>query len=231
VRGAALHVRDELDRRRTRADDRDPFPAQVVVVVPAGGVKRGAREGLEPRKAWHRWRRERSLGGDEHLAGELAAGGLHQPALPRAVPARFGDIGPEVGVAPQPEIVSAALQIGLDFGLTRKRPAPPGIRGEGERVEVARHVASAAGIGVVAPSAAHVVAALEQDEVGDARLLEADRHAEAGEPGADDGYPDLARRSSGGAARVGSRLAGRLGRRFAERGGHRLLPSSEELRR
>ena len=48
------------------------------------------------------------------------------------------------------------------------------------------HVAGAARVGVVVPGAADVVAALEHDEVVDALLLEADRHAEAGEAAADD---------------------------------------------
>lgn len=48
------------------------------------------------------------------------------------------------------------------------------------------HVAAAAGIVVRAPRTAHLVAALEDHEGTDALLLEPDRHAEAGEAGADD---------------------------------------------
>jgi hypothetical protein len=47
------------------------------------------------------------------------------------------------------------------------------------------HVARAAGVGVLAPGAAELVGLLEDEEV-DAGLLELDRHAEAGESGADD---------------------------------------------
>ena len=55
------------------------------------------------------------------------------------------------------------------------------------------HVALAAGIRVRLPRAADVVGALEHDEVLDPGLLEADRHAEAGEPAADDRDPDVRR--------------------------------------
>ena len=67
-----------------------------------------------------------------------------------------------------------------------------------------RDVALAARVVVVAPGAADVVGALEHDEVVDALLLEADRHAQAGEPAADDGHVDMARRSVRyGSSRVG----------------------------
>jgi hypothetical protein len=58
---------------------------------------------------------------------------------------------------------------------------------------VGGHVALAARVGVVPPGAADVVGALEQDEVLDPRLLEADRHAQAGEAGADDRDLDVHR--------------------------------------
>jgi hypothetical protein len=44
----------------------------------------------------------------------------------------------------------------------------------------------AAGVAVRPPGAADVVAALDQDEVVDPLLLQANRHPEAAEPGADD---------------------------------------------
>ena len=49
-----------------------------------------------------------------------------------------------------------------------------------------RDVALAAGIAVRPPGPADLGVALEDDEVLDALLLEADRHPEAAEPGAED---------------------------------------------
>ena len=52
-------------------------------------------------------------------------------------------------------------------------------------------VAGAARVGVVPPGAADVLGLLQDDEVVDAGLLQLDRHAEPGEPGADDDDPGL----------------------------------------
>ena len=68
-----------------------------------------------------------------------------------------------------------------------------------------RDVAGAARVGVVPPGAADVLGLLQDDEVVPAGLLELDRHAEPGEPGADDDDAGANRRRR----RVG--LNGRLG--------------------
>ena len=60
------------------------------------------------------------------------------------------------------------------------------VRRERERVQVRGHVAGAAGIRVGPPRAADVVVALEHEEVLDSLPAQADRHAEAGEAGAED---------------------------------------------
>src|SRR5690606_25490852 len=57
---------------------------------------------------------------------------------------------------------------------------------ERERVEMRRHVAGAPRIAVVPPGAAHAVAALDHDDVVEASVGEADRHAQAARPGAED---------------------------------------------
>jgi hypothetical protein len=84
------------------------------------------------------------------------------------------------------EAVDAVAHVVPDLALRGERAGPLGIEGEGERVEVGRDVAGGAGVGVVAPGAAEVVAAVEHDEVVDAHGAQAGRHADAGEPGADD---------------------------------------------
>jgi hypothetical protein len=56
---------------------------------------------------------------------------------------------------------------------------------------VGRHVAGAAGVGVVPPRAAHVLGLLEHAEVVDALLLEPDRRAEPAEARPDDRHVDV----------------------------------------
>ena len=88
-------------------------------------------------------------------------------------------------------LVGDAPQVVADLGLARVGLAPLRVGRERERVEVRRHVAGAARVGVVVPGAADVVAPLEHGEVLDPLLLEADRHAEAGEAAADDRGADV----------------------------------------
>ena len=85
-----------------------------------------------------------------------------------------------------PKRSRAVAQVLQDLVAHRVRAVPVVVRRERERVEVRGDVALAARVAVRPPGAAHVVAALEQDEVLDALLLQADRHAEAAEAGAHD---------------------------------------------
>src|SRR5690606_17568437 len=83
-------------------------------------------------------------------------------------------------------LVGGALHVGPDLRLRREHARPAGVELEREGVHVRGHVAGAAGVGVVVPRAAERLALLQHDEVVESVLLEPDRHAEAGETGADD---------------------------------------------
>ena len=85
-----------------------------------------------------------------------------------------------------PDSLGDLLDVGLDLRLRGEGHRPVGVGREGEGVELARHVAGRAGVGVVAPGAADVGALLDDDEVALAVLLQLDRGAQTGEPGADD---------------------------------------------
>src|SRR4029079_13846403 len=78
----------------------------------------------------------------------------------------------------------------------RRRPA--GVAGEGERVELARHVAARGRGGVVTPGAAHVVVLLDHHVVGLTRLGELEGGAEPSEAGPDDQVVDVRREGRGG---------------------------------
>src|SRR4051794_8319210 len=67
-----------------------------------------------------------------------------QSACSTSMPKRMCGISLLLGDAPD---------VGVDLRLRRERRAPLGVGREAERVQVTRHVASAAGVGVVAPGA------------------------------------------------------------------------------
>src|SRR6185369_8862110 len=104
----------------------------------------------------------------------------------------IADVVVQAQVRAHAEAIGAALQVGVDLRGGRVDVAPVGVGREGERVEVRLHVARAAGVRVVAPDAADVAGALEDEEVVDARLQEADGEAEAAEAAAGDGDVNVA---------------------------------------
>ena len=117
-------------------------------------------------------------------AVRLPGARLDPPQLSLRVPARVGHL-----VAVADVLVGAVLagdppQVLPDLGLGRERLAPVRVGCERERVQVRRHVARAAGVGVIAPGAPELLGPLEHDEVVDVVLLEADSDAQAGEAGA-----------------------------------------------
>ena len=122
---------------------------------------------------------------------------IQLPAL--LVEAGVDDLGVEAQVGTQLPLLDQAQQVVLDLVGRRELEAPVRLRLEGERVDVGGHVARGAGVGVVAPGAADLPGALEHREGADARLLEADGHADAGEARTDDGNGEV------GAARVAPR--------------------------
>ena len=80
----------------------------------------------------------------------------------------------------------------MDLLLRRAQPRPVAALGEGEGVEVARHVAGRAGVGVVEPGAAEVGRALEDRDVLDAVTAQLDRGGDAAEARADDQHAQAA---------------------------------------
>src|SRR5436305_2713112 len=160
-----LDLRDDLDRPRACADDRDTLAGQVVIVVPRRRVEDRAREVVEAWQVGKARLAERAGRGRDRPRGELAVGGADPPALRFVVPLGLLDLAAEDRVFVDALLARDCTQVFLDLVLRRERRAPARVGGERKRVEVARHVAGAAGVGVVAPGATDVRAALEQDEV------------------------------------------------------------------
>jgi hypothetical protein len=82
-------------------------------------------------------------------------------------------------------LVDDVLGVGAQLGLLGVHPGP-GVGLGGDRVERGGHVDGGAGVGVLAPGAAHEVAALEDADVGDAAAQQVDGRDLAAEAAADD---------------------------------------------
>jgi hypothetical protein len=95
-------------------------------------------------------------------------------------------------------LAGGALEVGVDLRLRAERARPVRVRREAERVELARHVAGGARVGVVAPGAADGRALVDDQEVTQAVLVELDRGAEPGEAGTDDEDADALGKAQGG---------------------------------
>jgi hypothetical protein len=80
-------------------------------------------------------------------------------------------------------------EVGGDLRVRRVAPRPVGVLRERERVQRRRDVAPAAGVGVLPPDAADVVALLEDHDVVMAGPLERRGDGDAAEPRTDDGDP------------------------------------------
>ena len=181
-------VRHELDGARPRAEHGDAPTGHVVVVVPLGRVELRAGEGVQTRHVRPARSAELPARGDQDV--RLVRAAVRQgepPGGPR--PRCRQDLGAEADVRQHAEVAGDAPQVGVDLLLGREAARPVALRREGERVQVARDVARRTGVGVVAPDAADVVAALEQDEVALAVLQQPHGGADAPEARPDDGDP------------------------------------------
>ena len=161
---------------------------------------------------------ERAHPGDEDLRLDVTRGGLDRPALARVVPVGAGHLVAEADARRDVVLVGAAPDVGPDLLLGGVDVAPVRVRRERVRVEVRLDVDRAARIAVVAPRAPEVLRALEDLEVVDAGLPQADRHAEPGKPGADDGDPHKRSLSAAVTAEAAGGSARRTGARRARRG-------------
>ena len=179
--------RDDLDGAGAGADHADGLAFEGVGVVPAGGVERLAGEGGEAGDL-RVGRPAEPAGGRDDGPGDhgVALAGLDGPE-PRALVERGPRGGcAEADVGADAVLVRAALEVGEDLAPLRELAGPAGVLLERERVEVRLDVAGGTRIAVVTPGATQALGLLQHGEVVDARLLEADGHAEAAEAGADD---------------------------------------------
>src|SRR3954467_8699029 len=86
----------------------------------------------------------------------------------------------------QAELTSGVLKIAIELGARREQPAPLGVGVERQLIPQRGDVDGQAGVVVVAPGAAEVVGAFENDEVGDSLLAQQMCCGDAAGPCADD---------------------------------------------
>ncbi len=189
VRDLVRDLRDELDRARAGADDRDALARQIDVVVPASGVEHISREVHEAGDVGQLGLDQRAGGGDQRARPDGAARGIDLVAV--ALPARVEQLAAELDVGQEVFVASDAPEVGMDLRLVRVGARPVRVLREGEGVDVAGDVTGRAGVGVVAPDTADVVGALDDHEVLAPRPLELRAHGQAGEPGAHDHHVRL----------------------------------------
>ena len=179
----------ELDGAGPGADDRHAPACQVDVVVPAGGMPRGAGEPVPAGDVGQGGTAELAHAADDR--GRLQCAAIVNGEVPdRAALVELGrdDPGAETEVRAKAMLGDQRVQVSQDLLARREAPAPaPGP--ERERVQVRRHVAGQARIAVIAPRSAEVIRPVQHDEVVDACLLERDRHADPAESGTDDDHP------------------------------------------
>ncbi|MQY23057.1 hypothetical protein NRB20_61840 [Nocardia sp. RB20] len=172
VRGLGLNRRNVLDRTGSRADARDPLTCEIDVVIPFGGVERGAGEGVDARNIGQRRTRQLADRGDQHVRGEgVAVGGAHLPNTLVLIEFRVGDLGAEPDLLGQTVFRRHSAHVRVDVGLVRKAPGPIGFRLERPRVQRRGHIAGGVGVGVLPPHAAQIGGLLQDREIVQAVAL------------------------------------------------------------
>ncbi len=204
---ARLQLGDELDRRRTRPDDRDARAGEVGVVVPAGRVEHRAGELGEALDVGQLRVRDQPGRADQHVRGELPGRRRDPPAGVRGVPAGGEHVGIEADVVEQAGRASQAPCVVLHLVAGRVEVAPVRVGHGTQLVQRRRRVDADPRVGVVAPHPADVVGPLQQDEVVHTPPQQGQAHGESGEPRTHDGDPRMtgrrAARHVGGAGGSG----------------------------
>ncbi len=189
-RDAAGFLRDlghELDGGCAIADDGDALALEVDIVVPLRRVPAIALKILAALDVGPD-RPVQLAGARCHdMGGEAAVAGFQCPCAARFVETSVVDFGIEADVTAQPVFVDDGFEVVLDVGGEDifLRPGRPHV--EGVLIHVQRHVAGTTRIGVLAPGAADPGCLFVDREIGDARLFQFDRRADARDARAENG--------------------------------------------
>ncbi len=177
----------DLHTGRAGADESDAASVGGHRVVPLRRMEHGPREAVEALDVGA-LRVMEDAGGGDHVPEPVgvARGGGELPVVARPLAAGHG-----ITEADQRGDAVAVGDIGevlLDLLAGRREVTPLRVEGEGVAVDVRRHVAGDAGIGVLAPGAADPIGLFEHGHVV-AGLAQLDRGEDARHPRTDDGRP------------------------------------------
>ncbi len=201
-RGHPVHdARHELDGAGAGAHHGHPPPGQVDVVAPLRGVEGGAVE--VARDGRHHRVGELADRRDQEVRLERAPGRPHVPDAGRLVEAGAEHLGAGAHQVEQALRLGGGPEVGQDLRLAGVAPAPVRVGRPRPGVERRRHVARGVGVGVVAPDAADLVGALQDDHVAQAAAQQLAGHAQAAEARPDDDHPRLGG-GTGGCGRRGA---------------------------
>ena len=178
---------DELNRRGSCPDDRDPLAGKAAGPIPSCGVEGCPRELVGTGNLGDGGQVQRADAGHDR-AGRVNAARRRRdaPAPDDLIPFHALHLAAESDVGGDSVLARAVPQVLPYFVLRREHPGPARIELERERIHVGRHVARTPGISVIPPRPAQVLALLQDHEMVVSGLLQRDRHAQAGKPGSDD---------------------------------------------
>ena len=167
------------------ADDAETRPVELRGVVPAGAVKDRPLEALQAFDLGVLRMMEDAGRGDDHVDLVPVTGGRGDP------PAAFheftaGDLVSEADAREDAVLLGNPFEVGLDLLAGREAATPFGPQRERVGVEMGRHVAREARIGVLTPGASDPVALLVDGEITETRLGQLDRGEDPRHPGPDD---------------------------------------------
>jgi len=190
--------RNDLRRGRAGSDHADALAGQRDAVVPACAVKGCPRERLDALDVRQRGMVRHSRRGDHEVAD--VGSSVREIEVPAPVlECTSRHFLAELDAGSDLVAVGHLLEVGPDLCPGCEAVVPLGVEGEEVAVEVGRHVARDARVGVLPPRPANPVALLVDDEVLEAGVAQADRRKDARHPRPDDDEPEI--RSLGVGAR------------------------------
>ena len=166
VRGLRRDLGYVLDGAGTGADRSDPFACSRFRVVPRRRVKRAAPNrsapGISGMLGTSSIPTALTTASNSYVAPSSVGSDQRRASSAQRI---LGDAGVAEQMVRQAVVGRHPLEIGQDLRLLGERLAPPRVERERVRVEVRRHVAGGARVGVVAPGAAEAVGPVEDGEV------------------------------------------------------------------
>src|SRR5882762_2191791 len=130
---------------------------------------------------------QRAHARDQHARTEAQTiSGGDVPGTLGFIPNRFAKASVETDMRSETVTLDAALEVIVDFLLARIHAGPFGRWSKGKRIKMRRNIARAAGVAIVPPGAANIVALLDDEKRFHAGFKELDAHADAGEARAHD---------------------------------------------